>query len=348
MRLDRQPGSRRSGTLAVLALLVGSVLVQGEARAAPLSQRDARATITISGRVGCSAGPFVGLWVVSTGGGAGWAHWTKTGPAEQVVNAASSYSRTFTTSLPTTVTLHIGCTGSPHKWGMPLSTESVTVNASASLNTWCSVGNGSCTAFSPPPATWPADWAGPSFCGTHPGPSGAPFTGNVLAGVATCGTGWEGPNGNYQGGITYNGVTFDSLGYQCVEYASRYFYFVTGNSAPTPGAGWASNWAWTTSQKFRQYGVSAGGGSGGSNTFASTIVPGDIISMWDEASNQGKIGHVGVVQSVAMSAGNGTITIADENAAPNGQDVVNVRGGLMTSGSYTQFQWIYGLPDPRL
>jgi hypothetical protein len=59
---------------------------------------------------------FDGLMkVVSTGGGAGWADWTKAAPTEQVVNATSSYSRTLTTSLPTTVTLHIGCTGSPHK-----------------------------------------------------------------------------------------------------------------------------------------------------------------------------------------------------------------------------------------
>lgn len=172
---------------------------------------------------------------------------------------------------------------------------------------------------------------------------GAPLSGNVLAGVATRGTGWEGPHGNYQGGITYNGVTFDTFGYQCVEYASRYFYFVTGNAAPTPGAGWASNGPWTTSQKLPQYGVSAGGASGGSNTFTNTIVPGAIISMWDEASDPGKIGHVGVVQSVAVSASNGTITIADENAASNGQDVVKVRSGVMTSGSYTQFQWTYGL-----
>ena len=70
--------------------------------------------------------------------------------------------------------------------------------------------------------------------------------------------------------------------------------------------------------------------------------------MW---SGSDPVGHVAVVSSVQVSNGNGTIVVADENAKANGTDSINVTNGQMAggqAGQYNEFQWIYGLPDPRL
>src|SRR5580658_10354955 len=73
--------------------------------------------------------------------------------------------------------------------------------------------------------SWPADWAGTSFCASY----GVPYMGTTYGGVAACGDAY--PN-NYQGEISYSGVEFDSVGFQCVELAARYFYYLTGQIPP--------------------------------------------------------------------------------------------------------------------
>jgi surface antigen len=303
----------------------------------------AEARITVSGLIGCEQGPFVGVWVVSSRGGSGWAYWARHGSA-----AIAYYSRTFTTRVPTTVTLHIGCEGTKKKWGVPMSSASLSAGSSTALNDWCDPASASCAPFTPPAyAGWASDWAGPAFCADHP-VGGAPYGGTMLAGVATCGTA-DGPYSNYQGEITYNGQLLDSFGYQCVEYAERYFYYLTGQPGPVPGGGGdASYFAETTQHAYPQYGLYPPGGYQGTGTFNNTITPGTIISMW---SGSDPVGHVAVVSSVQVSNGNGTIVVADENAKANGTDSINVTNGQMAggqAGQYNEFQWIYGLPDPRL
>lgn len=328
--------SRKHLLAAWLAILIFiGPLISSSASASEVGR------ITVTGLIGCDQGPFVGVWVVSSGGGSGWAHWSDRGSS-----SIAHYNRTFTTSLPTTLTLHIGCTGSAKRWGVAMSSPSVSTDRSTDMNDWCNPGSASCGPLTPPAyGGWTTDWAGPTFCHSSPARVGAAFSGTVLAGVATCGTGWEGPNGNYQGWVGYDGHMFDSYGYQCVEYVERYFYYLTGQLAPIPKDGDASYFAYTTQRAYPRYAISAGGGNGGSDIFdPNTIIPGTIMSMWSESD---LVGHVGVVSNVQVSNGNGTISLADENASPTGTDTISVQGGRMTMGHYDQFQWISGLPDPR-
>jgi len=336
---DRLPTSLRrlrlarplAGALCALLLIFGSALLSSVPASAALRPR-ATAMITIEGAVQCNPGPFVGVWIVSSGGGSGWA-------ASHSGGATSGFHRTFRTALPTTITLHVGCTGSTRKWGAALSSSSRTVGGDATVDAFCSVGAGDCTLV-PSAVGQSSDWAGSSFCSRY----GVPTTSAGVDGVATCGSPY-GPHSNHQGWIGYNGVTFDTWGFQCVEYADRYFYYVTGQVPPFPAQGIAANVAYSLTQTYPQYSLSPGGAAGGSDTFDWTIIPGDIISMWSAGD---LVGHVGVVTAVSVSGGNGTITIADENAAADGSDTITVTNGAMQSGYFDDFQWAYGLPDPYL
>jgi surface antigen len=160
--------------------------------------------------------------------------------------------------------------------------------------------------------------------------------GTTCNGVAACGNPY--PN-NFQGEISYNGVELDSVGFQCVELAARYFYYLSGHSPPLVQN--VSDYAYYLGADFG-YGVYPAGISGGTSTFQNSLTPGNIISMW---SSSDQVGHVGVVTNVNVTGGNGTITVMDENANASGTDTITVSGGRMSyEGIYPYFQWTTNLP----
>jgi hypothetical protein len=188
-------------------------------------------------------------------------------------------------------------------------------------------------------ATSQTNWAASGFCSRFPN---APYTGETWNGVAACGNAY--PNNN-QGKISYNGVPFDSVGFQCVELAARYFYYVTGKTPPTPAAGSAFASSLKSQYGYNVYPASAGSGT---STFQSSITKGNIISMWSAGD---PIGHVGVVISVNVTNGTGSIEIMDENGSGTGTDWINVQNGIMSYGyapnqSYNYFQWTTNMPAP--
>jgi hypothetical protein len=97
----------------ILTVMSASALGLGLLATAPA--RASTATITISGSVSCArfinGVGLVGVWVNSTGGGSGWASWSG-----NTSSLSSSYSRTFSTNIPTRVSLHVGCGGSKSSW----------------------------------------------------------------------------------------------------------------------------------------------------------------------------------------------------------------------------------------
>jgi surface antigen len=176
------------------------------------------------------------------------------------------------------------------------------------------------------------DWADSSFCASY----GVRYMGTTYNGVAACGNAY--PN-NYQGKISYNGVEFDSVGFQCVELAARYFYYMSGQVPPLVQN--ASDYAYYLGADYG-YRVYPAGLTGGTSTFQNSLTPGNVISMWS-ASDQ--VGHVAVVTSVNVTGGNGTITVMDENASATGADTITVSGGAMSyQGIYPDFQWTTNLP----
>lgn len=70
------------------------------------------ASPTIKGTVTCANGKgVVGVWVRSSRQGSKFAAWKKTAAA------SASYSAQVSTSLPTSISLHVGCGGSTKTWG---------------------------------------------------------------------------------------------------------------------------------------------------------------------------------------------------------------------------------------
>lgn len=184
-----------------------------------------------------------------------------------------------------------------------------------------------------PEQLWRLDWASSSFCATYH----VPYMGTTFDGVAACGVAYDGTKSNNQGDIKYNGVTLDSDGFQCVELAARYFYYVTGLTPPEANGG---SFAWAVYKAHPQFGISPGGATGGVSNYESTLVPGDIISIWSASD---LVGHVAVVTKVSLSTGK--IYVIDENAGASGTDAISVSAsGKMSFNGLNEFQWVYNLP----
>jgi surface antigen len=196
-------------------------------------------------------------------------------------------------------------------------------------------GDGNLVVYAPGgTALWAsqASWAGSSFCASY----NVRYMGTTYNGVAACGNAY--PN-NYQGEISYKGVEFDSVGFQCVELAARYFYVRTGKAPPLVQD--ASDFAYYLGAD-DGYNVYPSGLTGVTSTYQSSLAPGQIVSMW---SSSDEVGHVAVVTAVNVSNGNGTITVMDENAAASGTDTITVTNGTMNyEGIYPYFQWTTNLP----
>lgn len=182
---------------------------------------------------------------------------------------------------------------------------------------------------------WRLDWANASFCGRY---SGVPYMGTTYDGVAACGTAYSSAKSNEQGAISYNGVQFDSVGFQCVELAARYFYYLTGHIPPDADGDF---YAWSIYSKYHQYGIYPAGVDGAATSYQSTLVPGDIISMW---SSSDLTGHVAIVTSINLQSGR--IGVIDENASGSGTDYISVspNGKMTFPGGLDEFQWVYNLP----
>jgi hypothetical protein len=188
------------------------------------------------------------------------------------------------------------------------------------------------------PASADSGWAGSSFCTRFSGSHH--LTAQPYDGVAACG-------GSYTGTVSYNGVVFDTDGWQCVELASRWLYADTGLKPPMVDYG--KNVAKTYHATYPQF--TAYPASGGTATFSSSIRAGDIISMWGAPGTE-PAGHVAVVTGVNVTGGNGTISLLEENGSATGYAQINVTSGQMSYGSpksyyyYTSFQWITLAPPP--
>jgi hypothetical protein len=199
--------------------------------------------------------------------------------------------------------------------------------------TWASVGE---SPYIYPFGPGDTDWADASFCSSH---YSQPALSYSNWGVTPCGQPF-GPNSNNQGAIRYKRVELDSVGFQCVELAARYFWFETTLKPPHPLH--AKDFVATLHTDYPQYAA-----TGNTDTFSTSLQPGQIISMGD-GTNDSADGHVGVVTAVSVdSNGNGTITMMDENASATGEDTITVSGGKFTTttvGTFAVYAWTENLP----
>ena len=172
--------------------------------------------------------------------------------------------------------------------------------------------------------SWSSDWADSSFCTSK---YDSPYMGVTFDGVAVCGTTSNASGtSNEQGGITYNGVTLDSVGFQCVELAARYLYYTTGDVPPQVNG---DDFATAVHNEYNSIPVYPNGTAG------QPYAPGDIVSFTGNAGTPvAGIGHVAVVTaSTENSSGNGTVTIMEENAAKSPQETLEVDDWSLQPGA---------------
>ena len=124
-------------------------------------------------------------------------------------------------------------------------------------------------------------------------------------------------------------------GYQCVEFSERYLYYrygVTMNS-PTNGDQVDAHYAAAYPALFA---IIRNG------TPHRAPVPGDVLSMSTLPSfNAAAGGHTVVVQSSSVdAAGNGTLTIVEENAVASGIQVLPVADWYVTYDGFPYLEWM--------
>jgi hypothetical protein len=202
--------------------------------------------------------------------------------------------------------------------------------------TW---GNNGTSPYIYPFGSGDTDWAGPSFCSSN---YSQPALSYSNWGVTPCGQAFNPSGSNDKGPIYYQGFELDSVGFQCVELAARYFWFETTlKPPPYQDVPYAKGFVAALHSLYPQYAV-----SGNTDTFSSSLKPGQIISMGD-GTNDSAAGHVGVVTAVSVSNGNGTVTMMDENASATGEDTITVSGGKFTTttaGTFAVYDWTENLP----
>lgn len=136
----------------------------------------AATTYSIRGTVVCPSGlPVVGVWMQSSGGGSGFASWTRYPGRSHVAR----YSRTFSTNLSSGIYLNVGCGGSTSAWSTSNRTPSKTVSSGRILfmNARCNTSTRTC-AFPPLENNTPA------------APSTNPFYDSTRSDPRRDGTGW--------------------------------------------------------------------------------------------------------------------------------------------------------------
>lgn len=201
-------------------------------------------------------------------------------------------------------------------------------------------------------------WAGRAFCAAY----GQPFLA-TFRGVAACGEKYVNTTSNLQGATCYPkepqcrapGVEFDSTGFQCVELANRYFYFMTGLAMGRRAGAWTDGSDLVTllykSYKKSIPGLGVVGLPSGTKNYQPSLHVGDIISMGGgRALARGDTaGHVAVVTKVDVHKHNGayqgTITMLNQNAQGGITQIAVVDGKMSYGGGYfTAFEWLTGLP----
>ena len=160
----------------------------------------------------------------------------------------------------------------------------------------------------------------------------AAWTGNGLT-VPVCG-----PIPNDGGPTTpvrpYPGALW-TPGYQCVDFSERYLYYRYGVTMgiPTNGDQVAAHYAVAYPALFA---IVRNGTPG------RAPVPGDVLSLstvpgFDSAAG----GHTAVVQSSSVNAaGNGAVTIVEENAVPSGIQVLPVSDWRVTYDGFPYVEWL--------
>lgn len=141
-RMNRLTGLAK----ALLAIVLGATIALGMGTAA-----GAASTVTVSGVASCDNGQaIVGIWMNSSGGGAGWVTDRPSMPGRANI---AVFHKTFTANLPTRVSFDVGCGGTPAKWTSSNKSPVVTVSsATFTSNLWCN-GNGVCRTAKAPANT---------------------------------------------------------------------------------------------------------------------------------------------------------------------------------------------------
>jgi CHAP domain len=130
-------------------------------------------------------------------------------------------------------------------------------------------------------------------------------------------------------------------GYQCVEFSERYLYDRYGVTMDilTNGDQVAAHYAAGFPGLFMII---------GNGTPDRAPRPGDVLSLsavpgFDSASG----GHTAVVQSSSVdAAGNGTVTIVEENAAASGVAVLTVAGWTVRYPGFRYLEWLTSTGQP--
>jgi hypothetical protein len=183
-----------------------------------------------------------------------------------------------------------------------------------------------------------SDWAGSGFCATQ---YDQPYLGTSYDGVAACGQPYKNSNSNTQGEISYKGVVFDYVGFQCVELANRFIYYVDQIVPVNGDSLTGGNYVSTVHSTHRSISV-------GSSPGTSLPVAGDIISMWGGSSGSTSpndaLTHVAVVTGVSVSGSGWTIHVMEENASASGSNSISVSSSgaswSYNDGYYTSFKWL--------
>lgn len=124
-------------------------------------------------------------------------------------------------------------------------------------------------------------------------------------------------------------------GYQCVEFAERYLYarFGLTMSIPSNGDQVAAHYAASFGALFTLI---------KNGTPHHAPADGDVLSMSTSATfDSATGGHTAVVQSSDVdAAGDGTVTIIEENAAPSGVQVIPVRHWAVSFAGFPYIEWL--------
>jgi hypothetical protein len=124
------------------ALACASVLALAPVPAQAVSASPAPAQargLPVSGHVTCAGGQHVeGVFVASSGGGSGYAGWWGTS------RSTAYYHDLLETTLPTAISLHVGCGGTPAAWGsndwtpeVAMVTKPATIDATGCKGSYC-------------------------------------------------------------------------------------------------------------------------------------------------------------------------------------------------------------------
>lgn len=144
---------------ALVPLSVGLVSLAGVQSAATPTASAAGAGV--SGVVVCASGQqVVGVWVDSPAGGSGFANFSRQPGAPHV----AQYSRTVTAGG--SVSLHVGCGGTPSSWRGDNWTPRIAIGGGRTVNTVCNdaAGTGVRCQLPPTGSTRSTNWFSAGYC----------------------------------------------------------------------------------------------------------------------------------------------------------------------------------------